>query len=84
MRQHQPPVICFGGHLVGHGELLGDDYRYFALVPRDDGTSQCFTLRGIWPLSIKGLGRHTNLGSALLVMALSGSAFMPIIYNALL
>lgn len=37
---------------------------------------------GIWPLAIKGLGRFTNLGSSFLVMALCGSAIMPIIYNA--
>src|SRR5690606_26695640 len=37
---------------------------------------------GIWPLAINGLGRFTNLGSAFLVMALSGSAIMPIVYNS--
>lgn len=37
---------------------------------------------GIWPLAINGLGRHTNLGSAFLVMALCGSAIMPIVYNS--
>ncbi len=38
---------------------------------------------GIWPLAIRGLGRHTNLGSALLIMGLCGSAFMPLIYGYL-
>ena len=38
---------------------------------------------GIWPLAIKGLGRHTNLGSSLLVMALCGSAVVPQIYAVL-
>jgi fucose permease len=33
-------------------------------------------------LAINGLGKYTNLGSAFLVMALSGSAIMPIVYNA--
>lgn len=36
---------------------------------------------GIWPLAIKGLGKHTNLGSAMLVMGLSGSAIVPLIYG---
>ncbi|HCC85961.1 MAG: hypothetical protein XD92_0381 [Proteiniphilum acetatigenes] len=37
---------------------------------------------GIWPLAIRGLGKYTNLGSAFLVMALCGSAIMPLVYNA--
>lgn len=36
---------------------------------------------GIWPLAIKGLGRWTNLGSSLLVMALSGNAIMSLLYG---
>lgn len=35
---------------------------------------------GIWPLAIHDLGKWTNLGSALLVMALCGSAIFPLIY----
>ena len=38
---------------------------------------------GIWPLAIKNLGKWTNLGSSILVMALSGSAFMTLAYGAL-
>lgn len=38
---------------------------------------------GIWPLAIKNLGRWTNLASSILVMALSGSAFMTLAYGAL-
>lgn len=38
---------------------------------------------GIWPLAIKNLGKWTNLGSSILVMALSGSAFMSLSYGAL-
>jgi len=37
---------------------------------------------GIWPLAIRGLGKYTNLGSSFLVMALCGSAIMPLVYNA--
>ena len=37
---------------------------------------------GIWPLAIKGLGKWTNLGSSLLVMALCGNALMPLLYGA--
>lgn len=35
---------------------------------------------GIWPLAIHDLGKWTNLGSAILVMALCGSAILPLIY----
>lgn len=37
---------------------------------------------GIWPLAIRNLGKYTNLGSSLLVMALCGNAFLPIIYGS--
>lgn len=31
----------------------------------------------IWPMSIKGLGRHTKIGSALLIMGIAGGAVIP-------
>ncbi len=37
----------------------------------------------IWPLSIHNLGKYTKLGSALLVMAISGGAIMPLVYGKL-
>jgi len=37
----------------------------------------------IWPLAINGLGKFTKQGSALLIMAISGGAIMPLIYGAL-
>ena len=38
---------------------------------------------GIWPLAIHDLGKWTNLGSAILVMALCGSAIYPLIYASI-
>jgi len=35
----------------------------------------------IWPLAIAGLGRFTKTGSALLVMAISGAALLPLLYG---
>lgn len=35
---------------------------------------------GIWPLAIHNLGRHTSIGSSILVMGLSGNAILPLIY----
>ena len=37
----------------------------------------------IWPMSIKGLGRHTKIGSALLIMGIAGGAIIPLIYGTL-
>ena len=47
------------------------------------GLPNALLYAGIWPLAINGLGRNTNLGSAFLVMALCGSAFMPMIYHSI-
>ncbi|MDR2083608.1 MAG: sugar MFS transporter [Bacteroidales bacterium] len=37
----------------------------------------------IWPLSLDGLGSHTKLASAFLIMAIAGGAILPPIYGAL-
>lgn len=47
------------------------------------GLPNALIYAGIWPLAIHDLGSHTNLGSSLLVMALCGNAFLPIIYGAI-
>lgn len=36
---------------------------------------------GIWPLALEGLGKFTKMGSAVLVMGLTGNAIMPLIYG---
>lgn len=36
---------------------------------------------GIWPLSIRGLGRFTKTGSSLLIMGLCGNAILPLVYG---
>ncbi len=91
LKQRNALVICAAINLLlsvlvvtssGTVNFLGmtTDISLWFLVMM--GLPNALLYAGIWPLSIKGLGRHTNLGSAFLVMALSGSAFMPIIYNA--
>ncbi len=35
----------------------------------------------IWPLAIAGLGRYTKIGSSLLIMAVGGGAFLPLLYG---
>jgi MFS transporter, FHS family, L-fucose permease len=37
----------------------------------------------IWPLAIKGLGRFTKTGSALLIMGIAGGATLPLLYGKL-
>ncbi len=44
------------------------------------GIPNAFLYSGIWPLAIRDLGRHTGLGSAWLVMALSASGLFPLLY----
>ena len=36
---------------------------------------------GIWPLSIRGLGKFTKTGSSLLIMGLCGNAILPLVYG---
>jgi len=66
------PVTVFG---------LETDISIWFLVLM--GLPNALIYAGIWPLAINGLGKYTNLGSALLVMGLSGSAFIPLVYSAI-
>jgi FHS family L-fucose permease-like MFS transporter len=61
-------------------------------VPPVPDTVMCLALLGlanamvwpaIWPLALQGLGRHTASGSAVLVMAISGGALLPLLYGHL-
>ncbi|VBB48558.1 conserved membrane hypothetical protein [uncultured Paludibacter sp.] len=47
------------------------------------GLPNALIYAGIWPLAISGLGKLTNLGSAMLVMGLCGSAIIPLIYSTI-
>ncbi len=91
LKQRNALVICASINLLlsvlvvassGTVNFLGmtTDVSLWFLVMM--GLPNALLYAGIWPLSIDGLGRHTNLGAAFLVMALSGSAIMPIVYNA--
>lgn len=46
------------------------------------GLPNALIYAGIWPLAIRELGKLTNLGSSMLVMGLSGSAIIPLIYSS--
>src|SRR5690606_20466530 len=47
------------------------------------GLANSLLYPAICPLSIPGLGRFTNTGASLLVMAISGGAVLPLIYGRL-
>ncbi|WP_119080004.1 sugar MFS transporter [Chitinophaga alhagiae] len=47
------------------------------------GLANSLMYPAIWPLSIHGLGRFTNAGASLLVMAISGGAVLPLAYGKL-
>lgn len=47
------------------------------------GLANALMWPAIWPLSIKGLGRYTKIGSALLIMAIAGGAILPLLYGSL-
>ncbi|MDR2626793.1 MAG: sugar MFS transporter [Dysgonamonadaceae bacterium] len=78
-------LLLSAGVLLSHGSIafLGHraDISIWFLVML--GLPNSLVYAGIWPLAIKGLGRFTELGSSMLVMALCGNAVNPLIYGAL-
>ncbi len=90
IKQRNALLICASLNLIlavlvitvsGSVNLLGmtTDVSVWFLVLM--GLPNALLYAAIFPLAIDGLGRHTNLGASFLVMALSGSAIMPIVYN---
>lgn len=61
--------------------LLKPEHAIWCLVLM--GIPNSVIYAGIWPLAIHDLGKWTNLGSAILVMALSASAIFPLIYASI-
>jgi glucose/galactose transporter len=47
------------------------------------GLANAMVWPAIWPLALHGLGRYTASGAALLVMAISGGAVLPLLYGHL-
>lgn len=67
----------------GHVHLLGMDTDASIWFLCLMGIPNALIYAGIWPLAIHDLGRWTSRGSSLMVMALCGNAFMPLIYGVL-
>lgn len=47
------------------------------------GLANALVWPAIWPLALAGLGRYTASGSAVLIMAISGGALLPLTYGRL-
>jgi len=47
------------------------------------GFANALVWPAVWPLAIEGLGKHIKTGSALLIMAISGGAILPLIWGKL-
>ena len=64
----------------GHVRIFGldtDPSIWFLVLL---GIPNSLIYAGIWPLAIHDLGRHTSLGSSILVMGLCANAIVPLIY----
>ena len=68
---------------------LGVLFTLLALITTGYTSVACIALLGlanslmwpaIFPLAIDGLGKYTKIGSALLIMAISGGAILPLVY----
>ena len=57
--------------------VLPDPVACLALL----GLANALVWPTIWPLAIDGLGRHTARGSAILIMAITGGALLPLAYG---
>lgn len=68
-------LLDFNMNILGHQSNVS--IWFLCLM----GLPNALIYAGIWPLAIHGLGRFTNLGSSMMVMALCGNAFLPIIYG---
>ena len=47
------------------------------------GIANALVWPAVWPLTLKGLGKHTKTASALLIMAIAGGAIIPPLYGRL-
>ncbi len=47
------------------------------------GVANALMWPALWPLAINGLGKFTKLGSALIIMMISGGALVPLLYGSI-
>jgi glucose/galactose transporter len=66
-----------GGQVTFLGHTVDLSIWFLVLL----GLSNSLMWSAIWPLALNGLGRFTKMGGSILIMGLSGSAIVPIIYG---
>jgi len=47
------------------------------------GIANALMWPALWPLAIQGLGKFTKIGSALIIMMISGGALIPLVYGSI-
>ncbi len=47
------------------------------------GLANALMWPAMWPLAIQGLGKFTKIGSALIIMTISGGAWIPLVYGSI-
>ncbi|WP_121356638.1 sugar MFS transporter [Flavisolibacter nicotianae] len=75
-------ISAVTGVVFATGAFLSKGYvaiTFIALL----GLSNALMWPAIFPLAIRGLGRFTKIGSALLIMGIAGGALMPLMYAGL-
>lgn len=75
---------------LNYSAILGILFSVGAIVFTGFTSVLCLALLGLanalmwpalWPLAIQGLGKFTKLGSALIIMMISGGALLPLLYG---
>jgi glucose/galactose transporter len=75
---------------LNYSAILGIVFSIGAIVFTGFTSVLCLALLGLanalmwpalWPLAIQGLGKFTKLGSALIIMMISGGALLPLLYG---
>ncbi|MBX2893754.1 MAG: sugar MFS transporter [Saprospiraceae bacterium] len=79
-------------NFLKYSAMLGVVFTVLTYLTTGPTAVTCIALLGlanavmwpaIWPLAINGLGRFTQIGSALLVMGIAGGALIPQLYGVL-
>ena len=81
-QQNALAVSAVLGLLFSIGVFVTNGYTaitFIALL----GLANALMWPAIFPLAIKGLGKFTKIGSALLVMGIAGGALLPLLYTSL-
>ncbi|WP_276134731.1 sugar MFS transporter [Polluticoccus soli] len=63
--------------------VLTSDGRFSVYCLAALGLAHSIMWPAIWPMSLKGLGRFTKTGAALLIMGIAGGAVLPLLYGHL-